>query len=264
MSHSQRLTAEQTRAAFRLVREVCELGDDPVGWRRHMLAELCRLVGGVQGDAAVLPIVADARHMRPVVHASYGLDASGRRVHEAYLARGDLTPDPNTPGIMRLFGRVATSLREQLADDRTWYGSEYFNETRRVMRSDGLLLSQQPIMGGTMVDVVGLTHDLRGYKFGLREQRLVRLFRAELARVWDAVPLHAPSDPLAGLSPRQRQLAHLLAGPDGEKQIAAQLGLSHYTIHNYIRALYRRLDVGSRAELNARLRPARQFRPRLV
>lgn len=54
------------------------------------------------------------------------------------------------------------------------------------------------------------------------------------------------------LPPRQRELLqHLLAG-DSEKEAAAKMRLSRNTIHNYVTALYRRLDVSSRAELMAR------------
>jgi DNA-binding NarL/FixJ family response regulator len=54
-----------------------------------------------------------------------------------------------------------------------------------------------------------------------------------------------PSD----LSPRLRQtLACLLQG-DSEKQVAARLGLSPATTHQYVTALYRRFGVQSRAQL---------------
>src|SRR5687767_11294301 len=53
------------------------------------------------------------------------------------------------------------------------------------------------------------------------------------------------------LSPRLRQtLRHLLEG-DGEKQIAAKLGVSRHTVHVYVKSLYRRFDVCSRSELLA-------------
>jgi DNA-binding CsgD family transcriptional regulator len=59
---------------------------------------------------------------------------------------------------------------------------------------------------------------------------------------------------LAGdeLSPRQEQtLRHLLNG-DSEKQVARKLDLSHHTVHSYVKALYRRYGVSSRAELLAK------------
>jgi DNA-binding CsgD family transcriptional regulator len=54
------------------------------------------------------------------------------------------------------------------------------------------------------------------------------------------------------LSPRQEQtLGYLLAG-DSEKQVARKLNLSQHTVHVYVKALYRRFGVSSRAELLAR------------
>ena len=54
---------------------------------------------------------------------------------------------------------------------------------------------------------------------------------------------------VAALTPRLRQtLACLLEG-DGEKQVAARLGLSWATVHQYVTALYRHFGVRSRAQL---------------
>jgi DNA-binding CsgD family transcriptional regulator len=54
------------------------------------------------------------------------------------------------------------------------------------------------------------------------------------------------------LSPRQEQtLRHLLAG-DSEKQVAHKLELSKHTVHVYVKAIYRRFGVSSRAELLAK------------
>ena len=54
------------------------------------------------------------------------------------------------------------------------------------------------------------------------------------------------------LPPRMRQtLLHLLHG-DSEKQVAIKLGLSHHTVHVYVKSLYRHFGVSSRGELMAR------------
>jgi len=58
---------------------------------------------------------------------------------------------------------------------------------------------------------------------------------------------------LESLSPRLRQtLAHLLEG-DSEKEVAAQLGLSVPTTHQYVTTLYRHFGVRSRSQLIAHL-----------
>lgn len=51
------------------------------------------------------------------------------------------------------------------------------------------------------------------------------------------------------LSPRQRELAHLLLQPLGKADIAQKMGLAESTVHSYIMALYRNFQVGSRPEL---------------
>src|SRR5688572_18495875 len=69
----------------------------------------------------------------------------------------------------------------------------------------------------------------------------------------------------ARVPPRHaRVLRHLLAG-ESEKEIARKLALSPHTVHEYVKEIYRRLGVGSRAELvAARLGVARPPRAQSV
>ena len=57
---------------------------------------------------------------------------------------------------------------------------------------------------------------------------------------------------VATLSPRLRDVLERLLAGDGEKQIAAALGLSRHTVHDYVRQIYVAFGVGSRGELLAR------------
>ena len=52
---------------------------------------------------------------------------------------------------------------------------------------------------------------------------------------------------------RQSQTLTLLLQGDAEKQIAAKLEISQHTVHVYIKSLYKRFGVNSRAELLALL-----------
>jgi DNA-binding CsgD family transcriptional regulator len=54
---------------------------------------------------------------------------------------------------------------------------------------------------------------------------------------------------LARLTPRIAQTLELLLAGNTLKQIAAQLGISAHTVNDYVKLLYRRLDVSSRGEL---------------
>lgn len=62
------------------------------------------------------------------------------------------------------------------------------------------------------------------------------------------------SDPPALLSMREAQVAHAYAAGLGFRQIAAELGISPHTARNHIGAIFRKLGVGSKLELAARLR----------
>ena len=60
-----------------------------------------------------------------------------------------------------------------------------------------------------------------------------------------------PAALLAELPPRLREVLLRLTRGLGEKQLAAELKLSPHTVHDHVKALYRRLHVGSRGELLA-------------
>jgi DNA-binding NarL/FixJ family response regulator len=55
----------------------------------------------------------------------------------------------------------------------------------------------------------------------------------------------------AALPPRILAVLEQLKDGLSEKEIAAQMGLSHNTIHHYVKLIYRRLNVSSRSELMA-------------
>ncbi len=84
----------------------------------------------------------------------------------------------------------------------------------------------------------------------MRKRRLVagfcRLLGEQLA---DGKPPPAGQTPLA---PRQRQTLELLLDGKSEKEIALRLAISRHTVHVYVKLLYKRFGVSSRAELLAR------------
>jgi len=51
------------------------------------------------------------------------------------------------------------------------------------------------------------------------------------------------------LSRRELQIVQLVCRDDSEEDIASALGISRHTVHTYLDRLYRKLGVGSRAQL---------------
>ncbi len=56
------------------------------------------------------------------------------------------------------------------------------------------------------------------------------------------------SKPTGRLSPREQQVLQLIANGSENKQVARELGISEATVKTYIRGIFERLDVSSRAE----------------
>lgn len=57
-----------------------------------------------------------------------------------------------------------------------------------------------------------------------------------------------PPDPLATLSPREREIVELIARGDSNKQIARELGIAETTVKIHVQHLLRKLDLDSRVQ----------------
>ncbi|MFN3861502.1 MAG: response regulator [Roseateles sp.] len=73
--------------------------------------------------------------------------------------------------------------------------------------------------------------------------KLATAFRHEVA-----APPPPPPDPLALLSPREREIAELIARGDSNKQIARALGIAETTVKIHVQHLLRKLDLDSRVQ----------------
>jgi DNA-binding CsgD family transcriptional regulator len=81
----------------------------------------------------------------------------------------------------------------------------------------------------------------------------VRIYRAagalrDVARLEDA---NAACDPLAPLTPREREIAHLVLEGRSNRDVGTALALSERTVGNHLQSIFNRLGIGSRRELAA-------------
>ncbi|MEM7568129.1 MAG: response regulator transcription factor, partial [Pseudomonadota bacterium] len=60
-----------------------------------------------------------------------------------------------------------------------------------------------------------------------------------------------PEDPFAVLTERERNIVDHLALGESRTAIADTLGISAHTVATHVKSIYRKLDIGSRAELGA-------------
>jgi DNA-binding CsgD family transcriptional regulator len=285
------LRVEDVRELLQLIGEVRELGAEPRQWREHMLSSLARLCGAQVSlmEEAWIPqshstsadlkrvwsVARERAHqlslpgfsMKAVVLQMLDVGFSRPTQRDAYyefcVAAG-YRDDPSFSGCLKAAMSSSTAARQDFIADREWYYSPHVNNQRRLMDLDNYVCSSQPIADTNCTSIMGFHRPFGDRPFSERETTLVRVFHEELGRLWSSTREALPS---RSLTPRLRDtLRHLLAGLS-EKEIADVLNLSRQTVHDYVKALYRRYGVGSRSQLHAaraREQEALRRRPALI
>ena len=259
MAKSGTLRVGDVQALLGLVGECRDLGDDRVAWRRHLVEGLANLVdaqGGFVGEMAdcgdpstvrdlgVVPWYrADVRKPWTLgpVEAEIIRDPRNWRATIAYHAR-------NGDGI----GLCLT--RTDVVDDRTWRTLPDHVLVKEILGVDHRMWCFRQIKQGGPTDQAGLilARNAGRRDFSQRDRALVGFAHRELARlIGPRLARFAEPTPL-DLTPRVRQVLDRLLEGDGDKQVAARLGMSRFTVNEYAKVIYRHFGVQSRAELLAR------------
>lgn len=256
MGHSQRLRLTDVRAAYRLIgecREMSAASASDHAWWRHMLTELCPLVGAQVGIAGVFRNFGTPEQQIVAVE-DLGWTGRAERAHFLrYQTHGGEQRDLVFRRFAGLTGGLITRSREQLLNDTEWYMSPIYQEYLKLAGIDGKIMSLTALPGED-----GLSHLLTLKRppgkraFDRREMLLVHLFHHEFtaslgARLSEPSPIAAET-----LPPRLRQVLVCLMEGDSEQQVARRLGISAHTVHEHVKRLHRRFDVSSRGELLAR------------
>jgi DNA-binding CsgD family transcriptional regulator len=246
MSKSRRLTLAEITEVFRVVQEAIDLGNNPVLWRERMLERMNKLTHSMSGVSFVIPTEFNSKNLAPPVFVY--VDVNRNKVSALkFFKNFDLAADPMNAGIEKLRHRPVTLTRRQLVDDETWYNSHSYKTRRAPAGMDDSIHAHDPLPQFGVSAILGFTRAVGEKPYDLHDARMVDLLRSELRHRW--LSSLAANSAKVPLSTRHQQLLVLLKGSKSEKQIAHYLGLSPHTIHNYIKELYRRLKVGSRAEL---------------
>lgn len=256
MSHSQRLRLKDVRGAYHVIGECREMStasapDQP--WWRHMLTELCPLVGAQVGIAGVFCNFGTVEQQIVAVEDLGWTGRAERARFLRYQAHGGERRDLVFRRFAELTGRLITRSREQLLDDTAWYKSPIYQEYLKLAGIDGKIMSLSALPGaGGLSHLLTLKRPPGAPAFDRREMRLVHLFHHEFTASLGQ-KLVSPSPAAAEtLPPRLRQVLACLMEGDSEQQVARRLGISAHTVHEHVKRLHRRLGVSSRGELLAR------------
>lgn len=243
---------DELQRALRLALELRELPRGSALQRRHALEGMAKLVGAQVG----LWVEVDGMTSgRVILRNAIDLGWSGDTERSAFLTYVNsaqwISLDPSMPPLARsVHTPMCTFTREQLLDDKSWYGSDHVQCFRKEARVDSFIYATYA-PGGDAAVSLSLHRPWGERPFCERERRLIDLFHRECAFLHE--PLSSPEpELLRGLAPRLRDTLQGLARGLSEKQLATDLGLSQHTVHDYVKALHRHFGVQSRSELLAR------------
>jgi DNA-binding CsgD family transcriptional regulator len=251
MSKSDLLRVGDVRDAYRLIGECRDLGGEPALWQMRILEGLCQLVGAAAGAGGEGIWARPVHPVHPFSAFDTGFDARGQERLRAY--RGEIGPagDPIFRALREMPGPVATRARSQLVSNTEWYRSVSFNDYRKLCGVDHCLTSVCRLLDRGAVSVITGHRKIGERDFSPREVRLLEFLHIEL-RPLIGRQLVSATEPSPGtLSRRLRQTLACLVEGDSEKQVAARLGISATTVHQYVTDLYRRFGVQSRSQLLA-------------
>jgi DNA-binding CsgD family transcriptional regulator len=257
---SQLSSALRVGQVQRLVRLLAEAAEVPVSERRqHVIAGLRGIlhaaVGGCVTDCDFEP---SGRGAFTAVVLD-GWDGTTLATIEALARNGSMWH----PALRQLAqacplsaGSLATGTRNELVDDRAWYGSEYVEGFMLPACIDHGLFSSLRGSSPSVVQGLGFYRERNDRPFDEGDRALLQLFHAQCQNILAAPAKDVNELLVARLSPRQLDtLRHLRAGLS-DKEIAARLGISPHTVNHYTKQIYRQFGVQSRAALVAKLASA--------
>ena len=253
MSEAGLLRVDDVRRAFRIIGDCRDVGNNPDEWQSIAMAGLCRLVGAASATGGEGRWARPLHPAEPVTSYSHGLNAAEHARLLVYMRDFGINADPIYQALQTVPDLHVIRRRAELVSDRDWYTSEAFNDYRRSCDADHQLTSLVQVSPTGATSVMALHRGVRDRDFSDRECALASLFHVELCRLIGRSLTSALDESSKSLSPRlQQTLACLLEG-DSEKQVAARMGISRTTVHQYVTELYRRYGVHSRAELLTRM-----------
>ena len=215
---------------LRLVGETAELWYDPALQRKYTIESLCRVLPADAGVCFNFGEILTGGEGACGSLVQHGLDAKQEQLVCNYLQTGK-PQDPALTKLAEISDAVVVARRAELVDDKNWYDSSHYTKLRSPLGLDDTLYAKISIPNKTIA--IALSRKGGAEPFTERQAHLVSLCLSQMA--WPYQPDHAAEDPrLASLQPRLRKvMQHLLDG-DGEKQVAAKLGLSKHTVHEYV------------------------------
>lgn len=253
---SAALRLRDLRAIYDLTHECRDLGDAPVTWWSHFAAGIGALVGSDFVAAGQVTNVGPERSTTLGV-GEWGWEHG---FHEEPWRRSIETFDQNpsySAPFRRYFDELAVNdgvclSRSDLLSDRDWYRTWSWQAINEPMGIDHYLWCIRRLPTGAGYGMIVPVRAINRRDFTAREKAIVREAHAVLAPLVGG-PLARFNEPSpADLAPRVRHVLRCLLEGDSDKQVALRLGISKYTVNQYVKVIFNHFGVITRPELLAR------------
>ena len=253
MSKASRLTLQEIRKVMRLASDARELRHTRELQQHALLTGFTNLVGADRGYTNTLADFVPGGVIRPV-QLFIGEKIDTQLISYLTQTDKDVThwDDPFVDRGCRWRGQTQVASCELVLPDDDWRKYPIFEGWRSGHAVSDILANwfrrRQPR------DICGLVAHRMGKatKFNKRERSLAKLLIDELHYLYQRGQLEPPQSPLDSLSRRQREVLKYLLGGKSAKRIAFELGLSIFTIREYLQTIYRKFEVTGRDELMSR------------
>jgi DNA-binding CsgD family transcriptional regulator len=258
MSKSTTMRVADYRAILQLIGECRELGDDARIWRLHFCEQLARLVDSDVADCGEM-VAHAAQDPTPLDVCHWGYENWSTPAVLAELFE-TVPTDAEIYGSIRRYLELMMQddgvccCRSQVVNNREWYKSPDYQIVHRSFGMDHNLWCFRSIPSPTRDQFSGLLlyRALGRRDYSARDRLVVREAHAALAPlIGGALARFSEPSPM-DLAPRVREVLGCLLEGDSDKQIAARLGMSKFTVNQYTKLIYTHFSVSSRAELLAR------------
>ncbi|MFO0958013.1 MAG: helix-turn-helix transcriptional regulator [Isosphaeraceae bacterium] len=256
MASSNRLRMQDWRTIVRLAGECRDLGDSPDAWRLHFAERVGRWVSG---DLCYFGEMSHCSTLQPndLGVTDWGWEAGFDRTSWLPMVQQFREESKCVRTVSAYLERLLAEeglclSRTAFLHDREWESSSDA-QISRAIGTDHAAFCFLRIPGTPEHHSVLQFH--RGQDspdFRERDLAFVREAHAALAPlIGNALARFSEPSPNQ-LPPRYRRVLACILEGDGDKQIAARLGVSPYTVNEYAKGIFRHFQVNGRSELLAR------------
>ncbi len=247
-----KLDETDVRALVRLLGKVAGLPEPVAVRKRVLMDELCELVDADVWFWNLVRIQEDGEFAGiEVLHG--GLDERRLTLYfESSYGGPESFPEVNALVALMQKGERFTRRRQQLIPDEAVYGNGKAAYYRKEIGMDQGFYAFQPV-GDGIWSCIGMHRNWGRPPFSPRQTRLAHIVLSEVTWLHRAALPGEESEKIPKLSRRLRTVFGLLMEGHGRQQIAGHLGLSEYTVRDYMSQIYRHFGVRTQVELLRRL-----------